>query len=217
MPRANQLLIEKLTDEDGYHIFVFPFEGRLVHEGLAALLAYRLSLFKKITFTIAMNDYGFELVSDEEIPIEEALDSDVFTLRGLTDDIAQSVNETEMARRKFRDIAKIAGLVFSGYPGNPIKDRHLQANAQLFFNVFHDMDNQNLLYRQAIDEVHEFQLEEARLRSAIARIDQQEIVLVETDKPTPLAFPILVDRLNSNHLSSESLRDRIRKMAGDIG
>ncbi len=216
VPSANQLLIEKLTDHDGFHVFVFPFEGRLVHEGLAALLAYRLSLFKKLTFTIAMNDYGFELLSDTEIPIEEALDSDVFTLRGITDDIAQSINETEMARRKFRDIAKIAGLVFSGFPGNPIKDRHMQANSQLFFNVFHDMDNQNLLYRQAFEEVHEFQLEEARLRAALARIEKQEIIIVETDKPTPLAFPILVDRLNSNHLSSESLRDRIRKMAGDF-
>jgi ATP-dependent Lhr-like helicase len=107
----------------------------------------------------------------------------------LREDISRSVNETEMARRRFRDIARIAGLVFSGYPGQPVKDKHLQANSQLFFNVFHDMDNQNLLYRQAFEEVHDFQLEEARMRAALERIEKQEIVIVETEKPTPLAFP----------------------------
>ena len=217
VPRADQLLIEKLETEDGYHIFVFPFEGRLVHEGIAALLAYRLSLFKKITFTIAMNDYGFELLSDVEIPIEEAVDNDVFTLRDLSEDISASINETEMARRRFRDIAKIAGLVFSGYPGQPIKDKHLQASSQLFFNVFHDMDNQNLLYRQAYEEVRDFQLEEARMRAAMERIDQQEIVIIETEKPTPLSFPVLVDRLSNNYLSNEDVKDRIAKMQGDFG
>jgi ATP-dependent Lhr-like helicase len=216
VPRADQLLIEKLQSEDGYHLFVFPFEGRLVHEGVAALLAYRLSLFKKITFTIAMNDYGFELLSDTEIPIEEAIDSDIFTLKDLREDISRSVNETEMARRRFRDIARIAGLVFAGYPGQPIKDRHLQANAQLFFNVFHDMDQNNLLYRQAFEEVHDFQLEEARMRAALERIEKQEIVIVQTEKPTPLAFPILVDRMNNNHLSNESIEDRVKKMKAEF-
>jgi ATP-dependent Lhr-like helicase len=217
VPRADQLLIEKLESADGHHIFVFPFEGRLVHEGVAALLAYRLSLFKKITFTIAMNDYGFELLSDVEIPIEEAVDSDVFTLKDLREDISRSVNETEMARRRFRDIARIAGLVFSGYPGQPIKDRHLQANAQLFFNVFHDMDQNNLLYRQAFEEVHDFQLEEARMRAALERIEKQEIVIIQTEKPTPLSFPILVDRMNNNHLSNESIEDRVKKMKAEFG
>ena len=216
VPRANQLLIEKLESKDGYHVFVFPFEGRLVHEGIAALLGYRLSLFKKISFTIAMNDYGFELLSDQPIPIEEAVDSDVFTLKDLREDISRSVNETEMARRRFRDIARIAGLVFAGYPGQPVKDKHLQANSQLFFNVFHDMDNQNLLYRQAFEEVHDFQLEEARMRAALERIEKQEIVIVETEKPTPLAFPILVDRLNNNHLSNESLADRVKRMQAEF-
>jgi ATP-dependent Lhr-like helicase len=216
VPRADQLLIEKLESHDGHHVFVFPFEGRLVHEGIAALLAYRLSLFKKISFTIAMNDYGFELLSDQPIPIEEAVDSDVFTLKDLREDISRSVNETEMARRRFRDIARIAGLVFAGYPGQPVKDKHLQANSQLFFNVFHDMDNQNLLYRQAFEEVHDFQLEEARMRAALERIEKQEIVIVETEKPTPLAFPILVDRLNNNYLSNESLADRVKRMQAEF-
>jgi ATP-dependent Lhr-like helicase len=212
VPDPGQLLIEKYTSEEGHHLFVYPFEGRLVHEGMAALLAFRLSLFCRITFTISMNDYGFELLSDQPIPIEEGLDSDIFSTLHLRDNISRSVNETELARRKFRDIARIAGLVFSGYPGKPVKDKHLQASAQLFFNVFLDYDPHNLLFLQAFEEVYDFQLEEARLRSALERISRQEIVIQTIEKPTPLCFPVMADRLSNIHLSSESLQDRIRKM-----
>ena len=117
-----------------------------------------------------------------------------------------------MARRKFRDIAAISGLVFKGYPGKPVKDKHLQSSSQLFFNVFHDYDAQNLLLQQAFEEVMDFQLEEARLRKALERISTQKIILTSPEKPTPLAFPIMVDRLREK-LTSERLEDRIKRMA----
>jgi ATP-dependent Lhr-like helicase len=212
IPKQNQFLIERLKSKEGYHLFFYPFEGRFVHEGMAAVLAYRLSLFKPLSFSIAMNDYGFELLSDKEIPIQEALDSDVFTLKDLREDIAQSVNSIEMARRRFRDIASIAGLVFMGYPGQPVKDRHLQSSSQLLFNVFQDYEPDNLLLQQAYEEALEFQLEEGRLRLAMERINQQEIVVVEMEKPSPFCFPIMVDRLSREKLSSETMEDRVKKM-----
>jgi ATP-dependent Lhr-like helicase len=211
IPDQNTLLLESYHSKEGHHLFCYPFEGRLVHEGLAALLAWRLSLFKPITFTLAMNDYGFELLSDSEIPIQEALDSDVFTTRALMEDILKSVNETEMARRRFRDIAAISGLLFTGYPGKPVKERSLQSSSSLLFKVFVDYDPQNLLLQQARQEVMDHQLEEARLRQALTRINHQQIVLKQIIKPTPYAFPIMVDRLRE-HVSSETLEDRIAKM-----
>lgn len=215
LPHTGQFLIEKLRTEEGVHLFCFPFEGRFVHEGIAALLAYRLSLFLPITFSLAMNDYGFELLSDQDIPIEDALDSDIFTTRDLVEDIQQSANHTEMARRKFRDIARVSGLLFTGYPGQPVKERHLQSSAQLLFDVFNEYDPDNLLLLQARREVLQFQLEEARLRRALERISGLEIVLKHTEKPTPLSFPIMVDRLSREKLSSERLEDRIRRMQLD--
>lgn len=211
IPKENQFLLEKVNTREGCHLFCFPFEGRLVHEGMAALLAYRLSLFKRITFSIAMNDYGFELLSDADIPIEEALDSDVFTLKDLREDIHQSVNETEMARRRFREIAAISGMVFNGYPGKPVKEKHLQSSAQLIFNVLENYEPESLLIRQAYDEVRDFQLEEGRLRQALERINGQDISLVYPEKPTPLAFPIMVDRLRER-FSNETLQERVQKM-----
>ena len=212
IPMEHEFLIEKFRSEEGYHVFFYPFEGRFVHEGIASLLAYRISLFKPITFSIAMNDYGFELLSNQRIPIEEALDSDIFNSRDLREDILQSVNAVEMARRRFRDIASIAGLVFKGYPGQPVKDKHLQSSSQLIFEVFNDYEPDNLLMQQAYEEALHFQLEESRMRMALERIESQEIVIKDLEKPSPFCFPIMVDRLNRERLTSESLEDRVKKM-----
>jgi ATP-dependent Lhr-like helicase len=212
LPDKNKFLIEYFKSTEGYHVLMYPFEGRFVHEGLGALVAYRIAQIRPITFSIAMNDYGFELLSDQPIPVEEAVETNVLGVENLSRDIQASVNSTEMARRKFRDIAAISGLVFKGYPGKPVKDRHLQSSSELFFSVFHDYEAHNLLLRQSYEEVMDFQLEEARLRRSLERISRQRIVITYPDKPTPFAFPIIVDRLREK-LSTEKIEDRIRKMA----
>ncbi|MGI4019867.1 MAG: ligase-associated DNA damage response DEXH box helicase [Janthinobacterium lividum] len=211
LPQSHQFLIEQLESKEGHHLFFYPFEGRLVHEGMASLLAYRLALIKSATFSIAMNDYGFELLTDDFIPINEALEEDLFTQNNLLDDIQKSLNATEMAKRRFRDIAHIGGLVFTGYPGQPVKDRHLQASTSLLFDVFSEYEPDNLLLRQSYNEALAYQLEEFRLRAALLRISKQEIVIKKIKRPTPFAFPILVDRLREK-MTMESLEERVAKM-----
>jgi ATP-dependent helicase Lhr and Lhr-like helicase len=211
LPKKNEFLIEYLESSEGYHVLMYPFEGRFVHEGMAALVAYRIAQIKPITFSIAMNDYGFELLSDQEIPIEEAVETNVLGVDNLLHDIQASINSTEMARRKFRDIASIAGLVFKGYPGQPVRDRHVQSSSQLFFDVFHDYESHNLLLLQAFEEVMDFQLEEVRLRRALERMAKQKIIITRPDKPTPFSFPIMVDRMREK-MTSEKLEDRIKRM-----
>ena len=215
LPKRDEFLIEYLETREGYHVLMYPFEGRQVHEGIAALVAHRISRIKPITFSIAMNDYGFELLSDQEIPIEEAIETNVLGVDNLMRDIQASINSTEMARRKFRDIASISGLVFKGYPGHRIRDKHVQSSSQLFFGVFNDYESHNLLLLQAYEEVMEFQLEEARMKKALHRINHQKIILTKPDRPTPFAFPIMVDRLSRDKLTSEKLEDRVKKMMMD--
>jgi ATP-dependent Lhr-like helicase len=214
VPKENELLIELINNREGFHLFSYPFEGRLVHEILAALVAYRLSRLVPITFSIAMNDYGFELLSDTEIPMDDAIAYDVFSPVNLAEDIKLSINSTEMARRKFRDIACIAGLVFQGYPGKYVANKHLQSSAGLFFNVFSDFDKHNLLLRQAYDEVFYQQLEEPRLAAALHRIQQSNIIITHPKSFTPLSFPIKVDSLRAN-MSSEELESRIERMKAE--
>ncbi|QJD98312.1 ligase-associated DNA damage response DEXH box helicase [Mucilaginibacter robiniae] len=212
LPQKQDLLIESFESRDGYHLFFYPFEGRLVHEGMASLIAYRIGKIKKATYSIAMNDYGFELLTDEPIPLLEALEEDLFTIHNLLADIQSSLNANEMARRRFRDIAHIGGLVFTGYPGQQIKNRHLQASTGLLFDVFSEYEPNNLLVRQAYNEALAYQLEEFRLREALLRIARQNVVIKKIVRPTPFAFPILVDGLREK-LSLESLEDRVAKMA----
>ena len=211
VPGPQEFLIETFKTREGYHAIFYPFEGRFVHEAMASLLAYRISLLQPISFSIAFNDYGFELLSDQEIDIEEVLDNDLFSPSYLHKDLESSLNATEMARRKFRDIAVISGLVFQGYPNKQLKSKHLQSSSQLFFNVFRDFENDNLLYLQAFRETFEHSLEEGRLAQALERIRTQEVVWQKCEKPTPFSFPIITDRLREK-LSSEKLSDRIRKM-----
>jgi ATP-dependent Lhr-like helicase len=215
VPKDNELLIEKIHTADGYHLFVYPFEGRLVHEVMAALLAYRISKRQPITFSMAMNDYGFELLSDQPIPVTDEDVQALFSPDNLNIDLQASVNATEMARRKFRDIAVIAGLIFQGYPGKHKANRHLQSSASLLFNVFRDYDPQNLLLRQAFNEAFFYQMEEARLRESLERIYNSHIIITSPAELTPFCFPIKVDSLRES-LTSEKLADRIKKMRPQI-
>ena len=211
VPKPNEFLIETFKTRDGYHHIFYPFEGRGVHEAMSSILAYRISLLIPITCSLAYNDYGFELLSDKQIDIQEVLDNNLLTTEFMLSDLQKSLNSNEMARRKFRDIAVISGMVFTGYPNKGIKMKHLQSSSQLLFDVFKDFEADNLLYLQAYSETFEHQLEEGRLRMALERIASQEIVWKKCTKPTPFSFPIITDRLREK-LSSEKLADRIKRM-----
>jgi ATP-dependent Lhr-like helicase len=215
LPKENELLIEQIETKDGFHLFVYPFEGRLVHEAMAALLAYRISRSVPISFSFAMNDYGFELLSDQPIPLDDTNCYELFSADDLTADIQRSVNSAEMARRKFRDIAVIGGLIFQGYPGEHTKARHLQSSASLLFNVFSEYDPNNLLIRQAYNEVMEQQMEEQRLRNMLERIARGRIVLRWPKQLTPFCFPLKVDSMRED-MSSEKLEDRVRRMQAQL-
>lgn len=211
LPDTTQFLIEKSWSREGCHCFFFPFEGRYVHEGMSALVAHRISKMLPITFSIAMNDYGFELLSDRDIPIKQAVDDSIFSEVHLERDMMGSLNDAELAKRRFRGISQIAGLVFSGFPGNQKKGKHLQMSSGLFFDVFMEHEPDHLLLQQAYDEVLQIQFDEARLRKALQRINNQTIIIKNVDRFSPFAFPIYVDRLRER-LSSEKLLDRVMKM-----
>ena len=215
LPKANELLIEQIETDEGHHLFVYPFEGRLVHEAMAAILAYRISRITPITFSFAMNDYGFELLSDQPIPLDDSNVYELFSPENLFEDIQRSVNSTEMAKRKFRDIATIGGLIFQGMPGERKKARHLQASASLLFNVFNEYEPHNLLLRQSYNEVFCQQMEETRLRDMLNRIQHSKIILTFPERYTPFCFPIKVDSMRED-LSSEKLEDRVKKMQTEL-
>ncbi|WP_299319423.1 ligase-associated DNA damage response DEXH box helicase [uncultured Maribacter sp.] len=213
VPKPSEFLIETFKTRDGYHHLFYPFEGRFVHEAMGSLLGYRISLLSPITFSLAFNDYGFELLSDQPIDIQQVLDNDLFTTDFMLDDLQKSLNATEMARRRFRDVAIISGMVFTGYPKKGIKMKHLQSSSQLLFDVFRDYEPDNLLFQQAFTETFEHQLEEGRLRLSLERIATQEIVWKACNQPTPFSFPLITERVGREKLSSEKLADRIKKMA----
>ncbi len=211
IPSENEFLVERIKTREGHHLFMYPFEGRLIHEVMSALIAYRISRISPISFSIAMNDYGFELFSKLEIPLTEENIHEILSKENLIRDVMASVNSIEMARRKFRDIAVISGMVIRTYPGQQKNNKNLQSSSGLIFNVLEDFDPENLLLKQAYSEVFFQQIDEARLVEAFKRIHESEIIIKNSNTFTPLSFPIKVDSLRQS-LSSEDLKARILRM-----
>ena len=215
VPAADELLIERVKTREGHHLFFYPVEGRLVHEGLAALFAYRLAQLGPITFTLAANDYGFELLSAEPARLEEALEAGLTSPEHLLHDIPASLNAAELAKRQFREIARVAGLIFQGFPGNNKSVKQVQASSGLLYDVFARYDPENLLLFQAHREVLERQLERSRLGRTLERLADGKITIREVERPTPLAFALLVDRAREQ-VSSEKFLDRVRRLVAPL-
>ena len=211
VPRANEILVEQAETREGHHIFVYPFEGRHVHVGLSALLAHRLARTRPATFNMAFNDYGFELVSRERFELLPLLKAGLLSTDNLAADVLASLNAAELSKRQFREIARVAGLVFQGYPGQPKTNRQVQATSGLIYEVFARWDAANPLLGQAEREVMERELEFSRLAAGLARMNRSAFVLRQVRKPTPFGFPLMVARLREK-LSSEKLADRVRRM-----
>ncbi|TBU89026.1 ligase-associated DNA damage response DEXH box helicase [Phytopseudomonas dryadis] len=215
LPTPDTLLAETLHSREGWHLFLYPFAGRNVHLGLASLLAWRLGQLQPLTFSIAVNDYGLELLCATEVDWARWLDADLLRSDDLLHDVLASLNAGELAQRRFREIARIAGLVFAGYPGAGKSLRQIQASSGLFFEVFKQYDPDNLLLAQAHAEVLSQELDVRSLQRTLGRLRGLRLQLHALRRATPLAFPLLVERFRES-LSSEKLAERIARMLGEL-
>ena len=217
LPRADQLLIESCQTREGSHLYVYPFEGRFVHEGLGFLFATRLTRLQRGTITVSVNDYGFELLAPRQYPFAELIEDhieDLLSADQLETDLEQALNLSELCKRRFRSIAQVAGLLVQGFPGQSKSTGQLQISGSLLFDVFSRHEPQNLLLQQARDEVLNEQLELPRLKAALERMAKGEVIHSPTPRPGPMAFPLLVERLN-NRMSNESVLERIQRMQAE--
>jgi ATP-dependent helicase Lhr and Lhr-like helicase len=215
LPTNRNLLAEAMHSREGWHLFLYPYAGRSVHLGLASLLAWRAGQHQPSTFSIAVNDYGLELLSATPVAWEQLLTREIFTTDNLLPDVIGSLNAGELAQRRFREIARISGLVFAGFPGAHKSARQVQASSSLFFDVFRKYDPQNLLLTQAQQEVLQQELEIARLSATLQQLQSKQIQLMHIKRATPFAFPLLVERFRESS-SSEKLADRIARMVADL-
>lgn len=211
VPAPDEILVELLHTREGAHCFVFPFDGRLVHGGIGALLALRLGRLQPTTFTVTANDYGFELLAEPDYPFADLLSPALFTADNLAEDARQSINLSELAKRQFREVARVAGLVFQTYPGAPKSARQLSASSSLIFDVFEQFDPDNLLLHQARREVLERQFERTRMARTLARLRESPHRVTTPPRPTPLGFPLMADRFG-HKLAHGTLAERLDRM-----
>jgi ATP-dependent Lhr-like helicase len=214
LPRRGRLLVERYRSREGEHLFLYPFGGRNVHIGLAQLLAWRLARAEPNTYSLSINDYGLEILAAKAMDLRPLRDGSLFATTDLMADVLASLMSGELARRRFREIARVAGLVFSGYPGAPKSLRQLQASSSLFYEVFRKYDAGNLLLTQADREVLAQELELGRLEAVLCRMAAAPLDVVEMHAPSPFALPLMVERLREQ-LSTEKLKDRLARILAE--
>jgi len=212
IPAADELLVERTSYRGAFHAFCFTFAGRLANEGLSALVAHRITRRLPCSISVTANDHGIELMADEPFPAEEDDWRGYLTPDGLVDDLLGALDASQLARRHFREIARVAGLVIQGFPGRARPARQLQASSELFYDVFSDFDPDNRLLRQAKDEVLERELDVRRMRGVLKRIAGERLRIVDTERFSPLAFPLYAERIRGQQLSSEDWVQRVQKM-----
>ncbi|MFL6665043.1 MAG: DNA ligase-associated DEXH box helicase, partial [Rhizobacter sp.] len=215
LPTPETLLVERFASREGQHLFLYPFAGRNAHIGLGSLLAWRLAKDAPNTFSISINDYGLELLSALPVDPQPLLDKSLYAEGDLLHHVLASLNSSELARRRFREIARVAGLIFTGYPGAPKSTRQLQASSGLFYEVFRKYDAGNLLLTQAQGEVLSQELDIRRLAEVLARMRGQRIEFVDLKVPSPFALPLMVERFREK-LTTEKMRDRLERMLKDM-
>jgi ATP-dependent Lhr-like helicase len=215
VPRSDQLLIEETTSREGNHLYVYPFAGRLVHEGLGTLVAWRMARHRSVSITVSFNDYGFELSSRDDLTADETMWRELLSTDHLTEDLMACMNTAELAKRQFRGIARVAGLVMQGFPGNPKTTKSLQVSSGLLFDVFTKYDPGNLLLVQAQREILEQQLELTRLQTTLESLRSRTLVKIFTKHLTPMAFPLWADMLSSS-LTTENFATRLEKMLQEL-
>lgn len=215
IPTPGSVLVESFRSREGQHLYVHPFAGRHVHLGLASLLAWRLAVDRPNTFSLSVNDYGFELVSAEAFDLSPVTGKQVFSTDNLLHDVLASLNSSELAQRRFREIARVAGLVFSGYPGQPRSNKQLQASSGLFFEVFCKYDAGNLLLGQAQNEVLSQELDIGRLSATLRGIQAKSLDFVELRHPSPMSLPLMVERFREK-LTTEQLSTRLDRILKDM-
>jgi ATP-dependent Lhr-like helicase len=221
LPDSDVLVVESMKSREGYHLFLYPFAGRAVHTGLASLFAFRVGRVMPSTFSIAVNDYGLELLAPEAVDWatvfagETGAGVGLFDTSHLLEDVLDSLNATQLSQQRFREVARIAGLIFQGYPGQHKSMRQVQASSSLFFEVFRKHDSGNLLLTQAEREVLEQELELTRLRDTLVELHARRIAFREVKRATPFGFPLMVERFREK-VSTEKLADRVARMVREL-
>ncbi len=210
-PKKDELLVETCETREGHHTFLYPFAGRLVHEGLAALMSMRLSKKLKETFSFSVNEYGLEILGPSGLVLTESDLRQALGPQNLLVDMEKSLGSSGLAKRQFKEIAQVSGLVPQNQMGKRRTLKNLQSSTSLLFDVFERYEAKNLLYQQSLQEVKVYQFQEERMKNTLKRLEESHLIYRLTPYPGPLGFPLVIERMAAT-VSGNSLKERIEKL-----
>ncbi len=211
LPSTDYLLIELIVYKSQIHVFVYSFQGRKVNEGLAMLIAYRLGIIQQVSFSISVNDFGFELRShhsNKDFVIENI--GEVFDPNFAALDMQKAQNFMELCRKKFGEIASVAGLLNEEKSYKSVKNRNLQNSSSLLYKVFIEHEPNHFLIRQAQLEVFGQSIEMERLVTFLKTASIQQKI-VELKEFSPFSLPLLAEGFRES-MSNEDLDSLLEKL-----
>ena len=187
LPQPGQLLVETFPREDKHYMVAYSFEGWNAHQSLGMLITRRMETQGLEPLGFVSNDYALAAYSARPVTNPAAL----FSADILEDEFVDWVQQSNLLKRAFREVAVIGGLVERQHPGKRKTGRQVTFSTDLIYDVLRRYEPGHLLLEAAWADARARMTDVGRLAGLLDRA-ADTMVHVDLDRISPLAVPVLV-------------------------
>ncbi|MGC9209103.1 MAG: ATP-dependent helicase [Nitrososphaeria archaeon] len=185
-------LVEQYVS-DRLHIIFHTLLGRKANDALSRAYGYHLSRILEASVGVLVSDNGFILSVDRGTKVDvKGLLAGV-TSRNVDELIRSALENTELFRRKFRQVAARSFMILRNYRGHPISVGRQQVNSDTLIKAVKTIPGFPIL-RETYREILEDYMDIQTARDFLSRIERGEaryLVLERYGVPSPFAFKML--------------------------
>ncbi|TVV70856.1 ligase-associated DNA damage response DEXH box helicase [Sphingomonas solaris] len=187
LPRPGQLLVETFPREGRYYMVAYCFEGWNAQQSLGMLLTRRMETRGLQPIGFVASDYAVAVTSLK--PVIDPVP--LFSNDILQDEFVEWVQQSNLLKRAFREVAVIGGLVERQHPGKRKTGKQVTFSTDLIYDVLRRYEPDHLLLRAAWDDARARMTDVGRLANLLERA-AGTMLHVDLERVSPLAVPVLV-------------------------
>ena len=186
MPGRDALLVESFIYDKLDHIVLYSFAGRNANQTFGLLLTQAMEQQELMPLGFVASDYGVAIwglraVIDAAALIKAALDAPA---------VDSWIAASQMAKRAFREVAVIAGLVERNHPGKRKTGRQVTVSTDLIYEVLKRHEPDHILLRATRADVETKIAEIDRLEEQLRHLPVKHLKL---QRVSPLAIPLMLE------------------------
>ena len=187
LPQPDELLVETFPLEGRHYMVMYSFEGWNAHQSLGMLITKRMEVAGLKPLGFVANDYAIAVYGLEPITDPAPLLSPDI----LEQEFVEWVEQSQLLKRAFREVAVIGGLVERQHPGKRKTGRQVSFSTDLIYDVLRKYEPEHLLMKAAWEDARARMTELGRLARLVERAAAQMVHVVAT-RVTPMAVPLMV-------------------------